>query len=97
MTQSSPTDLGFLPSSKFWQAGCVYGGRVLPPYPCPALLIACASWVESGLSSLSFLPLFLRAALPSSLGLAFSICKEKRTVSHIPGTPQSDPWEEFKF
>lgn len=59
MTQSSPTDLGFLPSSKFWQAGPVYGGHVLPPYPCTAPLIAYASWVESGVSSFSSLPLFL--------------------------------------
>lgn len=53
MTQSSPTDLGFLPSSKFWQAGPVYGESVLSPYPCAAPLIAYASWVESGVSSFS--------------------------------------------
>lgn len=36
MTQSSPTDLGFLPSSKFWQAGHVY--ESMPSLPIPALL-----------------------------------------------------------
>lgn len=59
MTQPSPTDLGFLPSSKFWQAGHVYGEHVMPPYPSTAPLIAYASWAESGVSSFSFLQLFL--------------------------------------
>lgn len=59
MTQTSPTDLGFLPSSKFWQVGHVYGENVMHPYPSTALLIAYASWAESGLSNFSFLQLFL--------------------------------------
>lgn len=59
MTQSLPTDLRFLPSYKFWQAGSINGEQVLPSYPCTAPLIAYASWVESGVSSFSSLLIFL--------------------------------------
>lgn len=59
MTQSSPTDLGSLPSSKFWQAGSVYEEQVLPHYPCTAPLIVYAFCMESEVSSFSSLLLSL--------------------------------------
>lgn len=58
MTQSSPTELGFLPASTFWQAGHVCGEHVLP-YPCTAPLIVYAwggGWGVQLLISSAFPP-----------------------------------------
>lgn len=73
MTQSSPTHLGFLPASTFWQAGHVCGEHVLP-YPCAAPLVVYA-WVEVGVSSFSSLLLFLPSNPCFSCRLPFSIYK----------------------
>lgn len=80
MTQSSPTDLGLLPSSEFWQAGCVW--RACPASVSLHYSILYVSWVESGCSA-SHLFCFSSQATPAPLvGPPLGLCGIGDSLSH---------------